>query len=54
MASLVTEAVAEYKIKEIKEQWRIYTEMLMIKYPSDNWDFTCRYHKNIDKLIKAL
>lgn len=45
----------EGNIKRLKNLWVGYTKYLQEKYPAaegEEWDFTCRYHQQIDDLIK--
>lgn len=52
-------AVVKYKAsdsiaEQMKDEWERYLIYLRDKYPSENWQLTCPYHRNIDELIKKI
>lgn len=54
---ILDDIIMEEKInKKIKKEWNKYKRFLQKKYPAKNgeeWQFTCEYHKKIDKLINS-
>lgn len=47
---------AEEKLEEIRKEWDLYKEELIVKYPAkdgDDWQFTCPHHIKIEKLLNT-
>lgn len=46
--------MSESLIGQLIDEWEKYVEYIKEKYPSDNWDFSCPFHKRIDGLLKQI